>query len=82
MNIGSSMSEFHSRQYLTKMFTDENIIKIPCQFILGRFIAYVASKSSIRKHKFVGGFSHVNYWTKIQAEMLKEYLDYHSPDTG
>ncbi|OUM68622.1 hypothetical protein PIROE2DRAFT_65898 [Piromyces sp. E2] len=82
LNIGSSKSEFHSHNYLTNMFTDKDLMKLPCQSILGRFIAFMITKKSIRKHKLVGGFSHVNYWTNVQAEMLREYLDYHSPDTA
>jgi len=64
------------------MFTDKDLVKLPCQGLLGRFIAFMITKRSIRKHRLVGGFNHVNYWTEIQAEMLKEYLDYHSPDTA
>jgi len=64
------------------MFTDRNMIKLPCQSILGRLIALVARKNSIKKHKLVGGFSFVNYWSNIQAEMLRQYLDYHSPETA
>jgi len=82
MNIGSSKSELHTRRYLTNMFTDRDLIKLPFQSILGRFIAFVATKNSIRKHRLIGGYSHVIYWTEIQAEMLREYLDYHSPETG
>ncbi|ORX44555.1 ferrochelatase-domain-containing protein [Piromyces finnis] len=82
LNIGSSKSEFHTRNYLTKMFTDKDIIQLPCQSILGRFIAFMITKRSIRKHQLIGGFDYVNYWTNIQAEMLGEYLDYHSPDTA
>jgi len=82
MNIGSSSSENDNRQRLVKMFTDTDLMKLPCQSILGRFIAFMANKKSIRKQKLTGGFYHVNYWTNIQAEMLREYLDYHSPDTA
>jgi len=64
------------------MFTDKDLMELPCQSILGRFIAFMITKKSIRKHRLVGGYSHVNFWTSIQAEMLREYLDYHSPDTG
>jgi len=82
LNIGSSLSESDCYQHLKNMFTDKDLMELPCQSILGRFIAFMITKKSIRKHRLVGGYSHVNFWTSIQAEMLREYLDYHSPDTA
>ena len=82
MNIGSATSEDNALQYLINMFTDKDIIQLPCQSILGRLIPLFIYNKSIMKHRLIGGFSHVPYWTNIQAKMLQQYLDYHSPETG
>jgi len=82
MNIGSAKSEKENLKYLINMFTDRDIIQLPCQCILGRLIPLMIVNRSKRKHKLIGGYSHVPFWTGIQAEMLRQYLDYHSPETG
>jgi len=82
LNIGSALSEEHNRIHLIQMFTDRDLMKLPCQNVLGRLIAYMITNKSNKKHKLVGGYSHINYWTSVQAEMLREYLDFHSPETA
>jgi len=82
LNIGSALSEQHNLTHLIQMFTDRDLLKLPCQSILGRLIAYMIIKKSNEKHKLIGGFSHVNYWTDVQGEMLREYLDFYSPETA
>jgi ferrochelatase len=82
LNIGSATSEDNALQYLINMFTDKDIIQLPCQSILGRLIPLFIYNKSIMKHRLIGGFSHVPYWTNIQAKMLQQYLDYHSPETA
>jgi len=82
MNIGSATSEKDNLKFLINMFTDKDIIQLPCQSILGRLIPLLINKKSIKKHRLIGGYSHVPFWTNIQAEMLRQYLDYHSPETA
>lgn len=68
--------------YLERMFLDRELIPLPLQKQLGRFIARRRKPRVQARYAAIGGGSPIYEWTKRQGEAMAELLDRLSPETA
>ena len=82
LNMGGPQKGDEVQDFLTRLFLDRDIIKLPWQKRLGPWIAKRRTPSIIEKYSEIGGGSPILKWTKKQGELLCSQLDARSPETG
>lgn len=82
MNMGGPRTQDDVATYLSNIFRDRDIIKLPVQNILGQFIAKRRVGKVRRQYMEIGGGSPIEKWTRIQGKGMVELLDRRSPQTG
>merc|ERR1712156_1338654 len=82
LNMGGPRDSSEVQQFLTNLFADRDIIKLPLQDKLGPWIAKRRTPSIIEKYNEIGGGSPIFDWTTKQGQMMCEALDEVSPSTG
>ena len=82
LNMGGPQKGDEVQDFLTRLFLDRDIIKLPFQNWLGPRIAKRRTPSIIEKYSEIGGGSPILKWTKKQGELLCHQLDLRSPETG
>jgi len=80
---GGPNSAEEVRPYLQELFLDEEILKLPAQPLLGRFIAWRRTPAIIKRYEdALGHFSPTDKWFKLQGEALEKKMDRISPSTA
>ncbi|KAJ2802996.1 hypothetical protein H4R20_003065 [Coemansia guatemalensis] len=82
MNMGGPRTQDDVAQFLSNIFLDRDIIKLPMQKTLGQFIARRRVEKVKRQYMQIGGGSPIEKWTRIQGEGMVNALDRQSPETG
>ena len=82
LNMGGPQNAAEVEDFLTRLFSDKDIINLPMQKYLGPLIAKFRAPSIIEKYNQIGGGSPILKWTKIQGELLCRKLDVKSTETG
>lgn len=82
LNMGGPSSLDEVEDFLTRLFTDKDIMAMPMQSRLGRFIAQKRTPKIKKKYAEIGGGSPILSWTKKQGQLMVETLDRVSPETG
>jgi len=82
LNMGGPRNADEVGDFLTNLFLDRDIIKLPVQQKLGPLIAKRRTPSIIQKYAEIGGGSPIYSWTKRQGELMCQQLDELSPETG
>jgi len=82
LNMGGPRTADDVEMFLTRLFLDRDIIKLPFQSWLGPLIAKRRTPSIIEKYNEIGGGSPIYDWTKKQGDLLCRKLDAISPSTG
>ncbi|MCS7054626.1 MAG: ferrochelatase [Thermoflexales bacterium] len=82
LNLGGPRSVDEVGPYLERMFLDRELIPLPFQERLGRFIARRRTPKIQAKYAEIGGGSPIYAWTKRQGEAMAELLDQLSPETA
>ena len=67
LNMGGPRNSGEVQQFLTNLFEDRDIIKLPFQSILGPLIAKRRTPSIIEKYNEIGGGSPIFDWTTKQV---------------
>lgn len=78
LNLGGPDSLQAVRPFLTRLFSDREIIKLPGgpigQFVIGRIIAYSRTKEVQENYAHIGGSSPIVCWSTLQGRGLVERL--------
>jgi len=82
LNMGGPRNSGEVQQFLTNLFEDRDIIKLPFQSILGPLIAKRRTPSIIEKYNEIGGGSPIFDWTTKQGNLMCQILDKISPETA
>ena len=69
LNMGGPKSSDEVQPFLTRLFLDRDIIKLPMQHKLGPIIAKRRTPSIIQKYNEIGGGSPILKWTKTQVKI-------------
>ncbi|KAF8795742.1 Ferrochelatase like protein [Argiope bruennichi] len=82
MNMGGPSSLTEVEDFLTRLFTDKDIMTLPMQSKLGPMIAKRRTPNIIQKYSEIGGGSPILKWTNKQGELMTSLLDKISPTTA
>ena len=82
LNMGGPKNSGEVQDFLTRLFLDRDIIKLPFQSVLGPRIAKKRTPNIIEKYNEIGGGSPIFKWTSKQGELMCKHLDEISPDTA
>ncbi len=75
LNLGGPESLDAVHPFLLKLFSDHEIISLPCQSVLGPLIAGLRAPAVRARYAEIGGGSPLLRWTKAQGEGLTRRLD-------
>lgn len=67
LNMGGPRKSDEVKDFLTRLFLDRDIIKLPAQNFLGPLIAKRRTSSIIEKYNEIGGGSPIFDWTTKQV---------------
>lgn len=83
LNMGGPNNAEEVRPYLQELFLDEEILKLPVQPLLGRFIAWRRTPAIIKRYEdHLGHYSPTDKWFKLQGAALENKMDKISPLTA
>ena len=75
LNMGGPRNSGEVQQFLTNLFLDRDIIKLPFQAKLGPLIAKRRTPSIIEKYNEIGGGSPIFDWTTKQVKPSNELYE-------
>ncbi len=82
MNLGGPATLDEVEPFLLRLFADREIIQLPFQNQLGKFIATRRAPKVRKLYDAIGGGSPILQWTEAQGRAMCERLDRLSPDTA
>lgn len=82
MNLGGPATLDDVEPFLLRLFADREIIQLPWQDVLGKFIATRRAPKVRKLYERIGGGSPILKWTSLQGEEMCKRLDEMSPDTA
>ena len=82
MNLGGPATLDEVEPFLLRLFADKEIIQLPWQDVLGKFIATRRAPKVRKLYDAIGGGSPILTWTKAQGEAMCARLDEMSPETA
>lgn len=82
LNMGDSSHKEDVELFLKRVFTDNDIMSMPFQSILGPLIARRRAPKLAEKYKELEGSSTLLQWTELQGRQITNTLDNISPKTG
>ncbi|XP_054162405.1 ferrochelatase, mitochondrial-like [Oppia nitens] len=82
LNMGGPDTLDEVQPFLTRLFTDKDIIPLPAQSKLGPLIAKRRTPKIQEKYGQIGGGSPIKQWTEKQGLLLTKMLDEISPDSA
>lgn len=82
LNMGGPRDQAEVAPFLLRLFQDRDIIQLPFQERLGKWIATRRTPAIQAKYQEIGGGSPIYTWTKLQGELMCAELDRLSPKTA
>ncbi|VEL30106.1 unnamed protein product, partial [Protopolystoma xenopodis] len=82
LNMGGPADTSDVHNFLLRLFSDEDIIKLPFQSILSRIIASRRAPKVEAQYSLIGGGSPIHHWTATQGKAMVDILDQISPGSG
>ena len=82
MNLGGPATLDDVEPFLVRLFADREIIQLPWQDVLGKFIATRRAPKVRKLYEAIGGGSPIKAWTEAQGEAMCRRLDEMSPETA
>ncbi|KAJ2583936.1 ferrochelatase hem15 [Coemansia sp. RSA 1836] len=82
MNMGGPRTQSDVAQFLTNLFSDRDIIKLPIQSIAGQIIARRRVDKIKDQYMQIGGGSPIEKWTRAQGRGMVKQLDRTNPATA
>ncbi|CAG0901209.1 unnamed protein product, partial [Cyprideis torosa] len=82
LNMGGPRKVEEVSDFLHRLFTDGDIIKLPAQKALGSWIARRRTPVIQQKYSEIGGGSPISKWTDLQGQLLCDTLNQSIPEYG
>ncbi|WP_202969145.1 ferrochelatase [Gemmatimonas phototrophica] len=82
MNLGGPATLDQVEPFLLRLFADREIIQLPFQDYLGKFIATRRAPKVRKLYDAIGGGSPILKWTEAQGEAMCRRLDEMSPESA
>lgn len=82
LNMGGPRNSEEVLGFLTNLFADRDIIRLPLQSKLGPWIAKRRTPSIIEKYNEIGGGSPIYDWTTKQGDLMCKRLDELCPESA
>ncbi len=82
LNLGGPATLDEVEPFLLRLFADRELLKLPAQDYLGKFIAKRRAPKVRALYDAIGGGSPILQWTRAQGEGMCARLDELSPDTA
>ncbi|CAH1789178.1 unnamed protein product [Owenia fusiformis] len=82
LNLGGPETLDDVHDFLLRLFRDKDLIPLPAQSQLSKWIAKRRTPSIIDQYREIGGGSPIKKWTDIQGEGMVKILDKISPETA
>ncbi|KAJ2745976.1 hypothetical protein GGI20_001740 [Coemansia sp. BCRC 34301] len=82
MNMGGPRTQNDVAQFLTNLFSDRDIIKLPFQSVAGPIIARRRVDKIKDQYMQIGGGSPIEKWTRAQGRGMVKQLDRTNPATA
>jgi len=82
LNLGGPKTLDDVEPFLLRLFADREIIQLPFQDVLGKFIATRRAPKVRELYHGIGGGSPILSWTEAQGRAMCERLDQQSPETA
>ncbi len=82
MNLGGPATLDEVEGFLLRLFADKEIIQLPWQDVLGKFIATRRAPKVRKLYDAIGGGSPILQWTEAQGTAMCARLDEMSPETA
>ncbi|XP_029300162.1 ferrochelatase, mitochondrial [Cottoperca gobio] len=82
LNMGGPEKLEDVHDFLRRLFTDTDLMKLPVQNKLGPFIAKRRTAKIQEQYSKIGGGSPIKHWTSLQGEGMVKLLDEMSPETA
>ncbi len=82
LNMGGPATLDDVEPFLTRLFQDREIFRLPFQETTGRWFARLRTPRVRANYAAIGGGSPITRWTETQAQGLARRLDARSPETA
>lgn len=82
MNMGGPSTVAETREFLLRLFSDRDLIRIPFQKIIANFIVQRRTPKIEKNYAEIGGGSPIRKWTELQATAVCKILDTTNPETA
>eukprot|EP00127_Corallochytrium_limacisporum_P005007 Clim_evm3s197 gene=Clim_evmTU3s197 len=82
MNLGGPATQEEVHDFLLRLFSDKDLIPLPAQEYLSKYIAWRRTPMIQKQYAEIGGGSPIKYWTELQGKGMCEVLDKISPATA
>jgi protoporphyrin/coproporphyrin ferrochelatase len=82
LNLGGPETLDDVEPFLLSLFEDRELLRLPAQDLLGKFIAKRRTPKIRALYDAIGGGSPILRWTREQGEAMCERLDRLSPETA
>ncbi len=82
LNMGGPRTLDDVEPFLLNLFADRELLRLPFQDVLGRFIAKRRTPKVRALYEAIGGGSPILHWTETQGQALVDRLDVLSPHTA
>lgn len=82
LNLGGPETLDDVEPFLLRLFDDRELIQLPFQSVLGRYIAKRRTPKVRALYQGIGGGSPILRWSRAQGEGMCERLDRMSPETA
>lgn len=82
LNMGGPRDQAEVGPFLLRLFQDRDIMQLPLQDKLGKWIATRRTPKIQAKYQEIGGGSPIYNWTVTQGKLMCQQLDKMSPDTA
>ncbi|MDG1173859.1 MAG: ferrochelatase, partial [Opitutales bacterium] len=82
LNMGGPQNKEEIHPYLKELFQDRELLKLPFQKILGRFIAWRRTPKIQERYEEIGQYSPTKAIMEGQCEGIANKLDLLNPDSA
>ena len=82
LNLAGPATIDEVEPFLLRLFDDRELIQLPMQSLLGRFLAKRRVPKVHALYQGIGGGSPIVHWSRAQGEGMCERLDRVSPETA
>ena len=82
MNLGGPETLGDVQDFLTRLFSDPDLIPLPFQKSIAPIIAKRRTPRIQDQYAKIGGGSPIKTWTELQGKGMVQLLDKLSPETG